>query len=244
MIHLSQRWNLLLDTIRHGPVPDEGPRAIPASGAACVDRLLRLDFRLETILDLGSGNGRLLVGLAVREVPFASYMGWDVIPECVAWCQQNLAPEISRRCLDRDIQPTIGFWHLNKQNAFYNPDGDPNASYIDRLPRRGFDSVVLSSVLTHCGTPDAAEELLDAADAACAPGGKIFTSWFASPPNAPHNGWFLSPNAPHNGCDRTVFTWRQILKLLAGRNLVLDHLEEGETPAYHDQLILILRKPH
>lgn len=94
------------------------------------------------VLDVGSGYGRLAIGLVDRGFT-GRYDGFDILPRHVAWCRKHLTP----------VVPSLHFHHLDVRNARYNPEGrvDPTRA---RFPVSGsFDVVALFSVFTHMDRP-------------------------------------------------------------------------------------------
>jgi SAM-dependent methyltransferase len=98
----------------------------------------------DRILDVGCGFGRLPIGLI--DIPYKiSYLGLDVNPTAVNWCQRHIT---ARR-------PELQFMHLDAQNERYNPDGQPlDSQFHFPLPENSFDIIYLYSVFSHMVLPD------------------------------------------------------------------------------------------
>jgi SAM-dependent methyltransferase len=99
----------------------------------------------DSILDVGSGYGRLAFGL-LHDLEFKGrYEGFDLLPRHVAWCTQ----EITTR------HPNFRFRQIDIANARYNPKGKIAAREV-RFPfrARSFDYCALFSVFTHMYQPD------------------------------------------------------------------------------------------
>src|SRR5262245_33590861 len=67
----------------------------------------------EHVLDVGCGSGRIAVPLTGYLEPPGSYDGFDVMADCVRWCQEEVAPRF----------PHFRFRHADLFNREYNPDG-------------------------------------------------------------------------------------------------------------------------
>jgi SAM-dependent methyltransferase len=96
------------------------------------------DWRSRRILDVGSGYGRLAIGLIDADFP-GRYEGFDILAKQVAWCRSHLTPVSSR----------YRFHHLDVHNDRYNPRGRIPAESA-RFPVAGtFDGCAVFSVFTH-----------------------------------------------------------------------------------------------
>ena len=99
-----------------------------------------------TVVDIGCGCGRaarvLLPHPSVRK-----YVGFDVIPESIAWCNTFIQPLFGDRA---------SFIHYDLYSAEYNPRADMRASDL-RFPcdDLSVDMVVAASVFTHLLESDA-----------------------------------------------------------------------------------------
>jgi len=97
------------------------------------------------VLEPGCGTGRMAVALADFLSSRGSYDGFDVVPDAVDWCLENISPE----------HPNFRFRHVDVSNQAYNPDGklEPG-EFAFPYPDAGFDFVFLTSVFTHMLPPD------------------------------------------------------------------------------------------
>src|SRR5262245_53240362 len=66
-------------------------------------------------VDIGSGQGRLAIGLQAMFPRLKSYTGLDVHAPSVAWCNRNLS------------RPNFSFVHVDTANERYNPSGRQKA---------------------------------------------------------------------------------------------------------------------
>jgi SAM-dependent methyltransferase len=97
----------------------------------------------EDVLDVGSGVGRVAVGLTGWLQ--GRYEGIDVVRRGVEWCQQAITPRY----------PNFSFQVADLYNRHYNPQGCvPASEYEFPFEDRSFDLVVLTSVFTHLLPPD------------------------------------------------------------------------------------------
>ncbi len=94
----------------------------------------------DNVLDVGCGVGRMAYGLVNYLDSSARYEGFDIVPDIIAWAQQ----EISSR------YPNFQFRHAPIYNSFYNPTGHLNpAEFIFPYEDASFEFVFLTSVFTH-----------------------------------------------------------------------------------------------
>jgi SAM-dependent methyltransferase len=140
-----------------------------SSGRRLVQRLEALAGLTpdSTVLDIGSGIGRLAVALTGYLGPAGRYEGLEIVPTGVAWCQEHITPRY----------PNFRFTLADVRNGEYNPDGQvPPTEY--RLPYEDetFDLVVLTSVFTHM-LPDESERYVDEIARVLKPGGRCFATY-------------------------------------------------------------------
>jgi SAM-dependent methyltransferase len=98
----------------------------------------------ERVLDVGCGIGLVAIPLT-SYLEIGHYEGFDIIPECIKWCQRNITPKFSN----------FHFQVADIYNQMYNPNGQYEASQY-RFPYDdgSFDLVFLSSIFTHLRTKD------------------------------------------------------------------------------------------
>ena len=122
----------------------------------------------ERVLDVGCGIGRMAVPLTGYLDDQGSYEGFDVFPEGVRWCQENITPKY----------PNFRFRVADIRNKEYNPGGSFAASeYEFPYEDESFDFVLLTSVFTHL-LPDEVENYLSEIGRVLAPGGRCLASFF------------------------------------------------------------------
>lgn len=118
------------------------------------------------LLDVGSGYGRLAVGLMATGYR-GRYLGFDILPLHVGWCRRRLTAD-----------PRFRFRHLDVHNARYHPTGTIPATET-RFPARdeSQDMCALFSVFTHFYADDARRYLAEI-ERVLVPGGRAVTTWF------------------------------------------------------------------
>ena len=119
------------------------------------------------VLDVGSGYGRLAVGLMDRTDFTGTYLGFDILPRHVGWCSKVITHADQR----------FQFRHLDLMNERYNPTGvmDP-AQAVFPAPDGSVDVCALFSVFTHLYRPTV-ERYLEQIARVLRPGGVAVTSW-------------------------------------------------------------------
>jgi SAM-dependent methyltransferase len=120
-----------------------------------------------SILDIGSGYGRLAVGLIADGRHTGSYVGWDILGKHIGWCAENITPE----------HPRYEFKHVNAHNPRYNPGGtlDPDKIKFP-VANKSADTAALFSVFTHLYRSNI-EHYLKEIRRTLKPGGIAVTSW-------------------------------------------------------------------
>lgn len=120
----------------------------------------------EDVLDVGSGVGRVAIGLT--EWLRGRYEGIDVIRRGIEWCQQAITPR----------HPNFHFQVADVYNRHYNPMGHSSASeYRFPFEDQSFDFVVLTSVFTHLLPADRDNYISEIARV-LRPGGRCFATFF------------------------------------------------------------------
>jgi len=92
----------------------------------------------DRVLEVGCGCGRMARPLT-RYLESGSYDGFDVMPELVAWCVENITPR----------HANFRFARVDVANTFYGGGGASAAQF--RFPHEdgAFDFTILKSVFTH-----------------------------------------------------------------------------------------------
>jgi SAM-dependent methyltransferase len=121
----------------------------------------------ETILDVGSGYGRIAAALW-RRGHRGRYVGMDILPRHIAWCREHMTPA---------TDGLHTFLHLDVRNARYNPRGTIAPTEVDLDIGVQPDAVLLNSVFTHM-YGDAVTHYLQQLAVHLAPDGRIVATFF------------------------------------------------------------------
>jgi len=120
----------------------------------------------DDVLDVGSGVGRVAVGLT--DWLEGRYEGIDIVPRGIEWCQRTVTPRY----------PNFRFRVADLYNRHYNPTGRYAASeYRFPFADQSFDFVVLTSVFTHL-LPPARDNYISEIARTLRPGGRCFSTFF------------------------------------------------------------------
>ena len=122
-------------------------------------------FDSKRIVEIGSGWGRLGMGLLNRDI--STYTGVEIIDRCVTFCKMAFAP-----------WPQFQFVHVSLRNTHYNLEGEKAPSdVVYPLADGSADLVMLSSVFTHVESVPAVERMLSEIHRILRPGGQIYCTW-------------------------------------------------------------------
>jgi len=93
----------------------------------------------DRVLDVGCGCGRMAVPLTAY-LTTGSYEGFDIVPELIDWCKQNITPRF----------PNFKFQMMDLYSSAYNRTAKKKASELKfPYPDASFDLTFLTSVFTH-----------------------------------------------------------------------------------------------
>lgn len=120
-----------------------------------------------TVLDIGSGIGRVAIPLTEYLNEDATYEGFDVIELGVNWCQKNISSKFRN----------FRFTYVPLLNDLYRDSGDDAANYKFNYPDQHFDFSCSVSVFTHM-LPREVENYFNELDRVMKPGGVIFATFF------------------------------------------------------------------
>jgi SAM-dependent methyltransferase len=91
------------------------------------------------VLDIGSGIGRVALGLTNVLSAAGSYEGFDVDGRAVRWCNEHITPR----------HPRFRFTHANVMARRYERGETPATQYRFPWPDASFDFAFATSVFTH-----------------------------------------------------------------------------------------------
>ena len=121
------------------------------------------------LLDIGSGQGRLAIGLLAELPNIRGYYGVDVSLRSIDWCKRNIS----------SFHENFKFIHTDIANERYNPHGVEFRKPIQLpLADHSMDVVFLYSVFTHMMSDDVGAYLTDM-NRVLRPGGKALFTAFA-----------------------------------------------------------------
>ncbi len=126
-----------------------------------------------SVLDLGSGLGRVAYYLQDLFDGESRYLGFDVSPAYVDWCRDALG-------LDRRFQ----FQSLDVRSSVYHQAGGQDAATVGfPLADESYDVVIANSLFTHLES-DGARNYLGECHRVLSPGGRLFATFFVLDPES------------------------------------------------------------
>lgn len=121
-----------------------------------------------SVLDVGSGSGRMARHFIDYIEPPGRYVGMDIQKSFVDWCSENITP----------VNGAFEFYHQDIYNGGYNPEGKVKASeYRFPFEDESFDAIILYSVFTHL-LPEDAENYMREVARLLKPGGRCYATWY------------------------------------------------------------------
>jgi SAM-dependent methyltransferase len=97
-----------------------------------------------SVLDIGSGCGRMAIPLTSYLDKKTEYHGIDIVEPMVRWCVENISSRF----------PNFTFHHAQLKNTLYSDAGEIAAKYKFPFSDQHFDFVFLTSVFTHLNPQD------------------------------------------------------------------------------------------
>lgn len=124
--------------------------------------------RDSSILDVGSGAGRIATPLQYFLKNTARYEGIDIMPAGIAHCDSKVTP----------LFPNFRFQQIDVFNSYYNPTGKSQPEdYTFPFADEQFDIVLSTSVMTHL-KPDAAARYVNETARVLRPGGTALHTFY------------------------------------------------------------------
>lgn len=160
---------------RRGLLPPRRYRLVGAGdfvevGRRHVDHLVELAGLRDSdaVLDIGCGSGRMAIPLLDVLGPNGSYSGFDIVPDWIRWCTDNITSR----------NPRFRFTLADIRNRKYNPGGSLKASEY-RFPYDSgtFSIAFATSVFTHLLPADLDNYISETARV-LAPGGRCLSTFF------------------------------------------------------------------
>lgn len=122
----------------------------------------------DSVLEIGSGYGRMAVGLTSFLSSSGTYDGLEIMPEAVTWCSKEITSRYSN----------FRFHHADVKNEYSNSEGTLYAEkYKFPFKDECFNFVFLTSVFTHMKS-DHIDSYLSEIDRVVKPNAKIFITYY------------------------------------------------------------------
>lgn len=228
MTKTKEEWAATFVNAKHGHILWDGRAANPyAPELAYTTAFEFVDFAKtfgmfkegNKILDLGCGNGRFCIPFSTMNV---EYTGLDPMREQILFCQSTFAS-----------YPRLKFAHIDVKNEVFNPAGSvPVEQYQFPFPNGYLDDVIAYSVFTHLQTLSAAQSYMREIKRVLKPGGKLFITWYRSPPDP----------KPNDYVGRTVYNEWDIMTMMNGFNYSFTYGGHNSQNDYYDQWALFCVK--
>lgn len=120
-----------------------------------------------SVLDIGSGIGRIALPLTRFLSENGRYEGFDVVKKGVDWCQQQITARF----------PNFQFRYISLENDLYRSDGGSASNFRFPYPDASFDFAVANSVFTHM-LPDEVDNYIGELYRVLRPGGFCYLTFF------------------------------------------------------------------
>lgn len=120
-----------------------------------------------SLLDVGSGIGRVAIPLTQYLKEEGRYEGFDVTKMGVQWCQKNISPKF----------PNFQFQYIPLENDLYRASGEDASSFQFPYDDGTFHCSVVNSVFTHM-IPAQVENYIKEIARVLQPGGICYATFF------------------------------------------------------------------
>lgn len=118
------------------------------------------------VLDIGSGIGRMAVGLTPI-ITDGQYEGFDAVQQGVDWCNKNIKTKF----------PNFNFTYVDLNNDLYKSKGIDASKYTFEYPENKFDFAISISVFTHM-LPEEVSNYLEQTNKVLRKGGILMSTFF------------------------------------------------------------------
>lgn len=222
----NQYWAEIYSKAKHGHILWDGNAKNPTDPALAYETSIQFVSYAQShgmfktnnkILDIGCGNGRFATIFCELNV---SYFGIDPCKGSIDFCKDAF----------KDFD-NIKFSFLDVYNQVFNPDSKilPE-NYKFPFPNNSFDDIIVYSIFTHLQNTQSAYNYSKEIKRILKPGGKLFCTWYRSP-----------PNQITDYVGRTCYAEHDIMNMLSGLNF--EHTYGGHKSEYYDQWCLLCSKP-
>ncbi|TWO31735.1 class I SAM-dependent methyltransferase [Seonamhaeicola sediminis] len=203
-----------------------------------------------TVLDIGSGIGRIAIPFTKFLNKNGSYEGFDVVKKGVNWCSKNISSKY----------PNFSFKYISLKNDLYNTSAENNASnFVFPYEANVFDFAFLISVFTHM-LPNDLDNYLNEIIRVLKPNKKCIATFFIldeissklmnnSEKNFKYNHGHYSLMSEKVKEANVAYSKDYLISLIESKGFVIEKLHEGNWSGrdkteitFSTQDILILRK--
>ena len=187
--------------------------------------------RTHSVLDLGSGCGRLAIPLTSYLNRDALYSGLDIVEPMVDWCRTEITSRFGN----------FKFYHADLHNTDYRHKGSRAAEFVFPFADASFDYIVATSLFTHL-VPDSARQYLRESARVLKPNGRMLATFFVLLPDQPDETMQFKFPYPHgdalvadaaNPEAALCYPFNNAVRLFAGAGLSLDTLSFGAWAGHH-----------
>lgn len=106
-----------------------------------------------SVLDIGSGIGRMAIPLTKLIEPQGEYFGVDLVPKGINWCKENISKN----------HPHFNFQLLDLDNDLYIKSDHKASNFTFPFEDQKFDIIILISVFTHMKLSETENYLMEIA---------------------------------------------------------------------------------
>lgn len=222
----KEEWADVFSSAKHGHVLWDGKSEDPSRPSLAYDTAWEFVEFVKNhgffkpgskVFDLGCGNGRFAICFSEMNV---QYTGIDPMKEQINFCKSAFSDFTNLR-----------FHHIDVYNEIFNPNGTvPPAEFRFPLPDSYIDDAIAYSIFTHLQTLEVAQNYMNELKRVIKPGGRLFITWYRSPPNP----------MPDGHAHRTVYDEWDILTMMNGFTCQFSY--GGHTPDFYDQWGLVMKK--